>query len=136
MNKDIPRINPILATFEPVMFPSTKAPALDLIAEMEVKSSGADVATETIVSPTIIGGIPIFFAKIEQLSESKSPPLVKKNNPKTEHPTKKVIKPIEENPPMEEPQISNNSCTKEEVVAILRHNHLQGQSKVVNQSLT
>ena len=83
MNKDIPRINPILATFEPMMLPITKPPALDLIAEMEVKSSGADVANETIVSPTIIGGIPIFSAKIEQLSESKSPPLVKKNNPNT-----------------------------------------------------
>ena len=65
-NKDIPNIKPMLATFEPVIFPITKPPALELIAAIEVKSSGAEVATETIVKPTIIGGIPSFSAKIEQ----------------------------------------------------------------------
>ena len=65
-NKDIPKIKPILATFEPMIFPMTSPPAFELIAAIEVKSSGAEVATETIVNPTITGGIPSFSAKIEQ----------------------------------------------------------------------
>ena len=52
--------------FEPVILPMTNPPALELIAEIEVKSSGADVAIDTIVRPTIILGIPSFSAKIEQ----------------------------------------------------------------------
>ena len=66
ISNEIPRINPMLATFEPVILPSTNPPALELMAAIEVNSSGADVATETIVSPIITGGTPSFSAKIEQ----------------------------------------------------------------------
>ena len=63
---DIPNIRPMLATFEPVILPKTKPLAPELIAEIEVNSSGAEVATETMVSPTMTGGTPSFLAKIEQ----------------------------------------------------------------------
>ena len=114
----------------------TRPPAFELIAAIEVKSSGAEVATETIVNPTIIGGIPSFSAKIEQLSESQSPPLVKKNNPIIEHPTKKVRNPINEISSKEEPHNSNNSYTNSENLAILYDNQLQRQSKGENRYLT
>ena len=135
-NKEIPNINPMLATFEPMIFPMTSPPAFELIAAIEVKSSGAEVATETIVNPTIMGGIPSFSAKIEQLSESQSPPLVKKNNPNTEHPTKKVKNPLKEISLKEEAHNSNNSYTNSEKLAILNHNQLQRQSKRENRYLT
>jgi hypothetical protein len=120
MNKDIPRMSPMLATLEPIIFPSTRPPAPDLIAEIEVNNSGAEVATDTIVRPTITGGTPSSRANTEQLSESKSPPLVKKNSPIIVDPTSKTIKPGNEISLKEEPQMSINSYTKEVKFAILR----------------
>ena len=56
----------MLATFEPVIFPMTKPPAFELIAEIDVKSSGADVAIETMVRPIITEGMPSYSARIEE----------------------------------------------------------------------
>lgn len=66
ISNEMPKIKPMLATFEPVILPSTNPPALELMAAIEVKSSGADVATETTVSPIVTGGTPSLSAKIEQ----------------------------------------------------------------------
>jgi len=126
----------MLATFEPMIFPMTSPPAFELIAAIEVKSSGAEVATETIVNPMIMGGIPSISAKIEQQPRSQSPPLVKKNNPIKEHPTKKVRNPIKEISLNEEPHNSNNSYTNKQNFAILYDNQLQRQSKGENRYLT
>tara|TARA_B100002019_G_scaffold107448_1_gene92281 strand:+ start:162 stop:371 length:210 start_codon:yes stop_codon:yes gene_type:complete len=64
--KEIPSINPILAIFDPTIFPIINPCASLVIADIEVKSSGADVATETIVKPTTTLGTPIELAKLEQ----------------------------------------------------------------------
>lgn len=113
-------MSPMLATLEPMIFPSTRPPAPELIAEIEVNNSGAEVATDTIVRPTITGGTPSSLANTEQLSERKSPPLVKKNRPIIVDPINKAIKPGNEISLKEEPQMSINSYTKEEKFAILR----------------
>jgi hypothetical protein len=91
MSKDTPNMSPILATFEPMIFPKTRPLAPELIADIEVNNSGAEVATDTIVRPTITGGIPSSLAKAEQLSERKSPPLVKRNSPMIVDPANNAI---------------------------------------------
>ena len=62
----MPKINPMFAIFEPIILPRINPVAPLLIAAIEVKSSGADVAIETTVNPTTTLGIPIAFAKLEQ----------------------------------------------------------------------
>ena len=126
----------MLATFEPIILPKTKPLAPELIAEIEVNSSGAEVATETMVSPTMTGGTPSFLAKIEQLSESKSPPFAKDTSPTIADPTSKAIKPRNEISFKAEPQMLNRSYTNSVKFAILRPYELQGQSKLWNPSLT
>ena len=90
MSKDTPNMSPILATFEPMIF-LKQATAPELIADIEVNNSRAEVATDTIVRPTITGGIPSSLAKAEQLSERKSPPLVKRISPMIVDPTNNAI---------------------------------------------
>ena len=116
----MPRMSPMLATLEPMILPRTSPPAPELIAEIDVNNSGAEVATDTIVRPTITAGTPSSLAKIEQLSDRKSPPLVKKNSPIIVDPTNKAIKPGKEISLKEEPQMSIISYTKEVMFAILR----------------
>ncbi len=81
ISKEIPSMRAIFAMFDPIIFPNTKPDASDDIAAREVNSSGAEVAMETMVSPTTTDGIPNFFANEEQKSLSKSPPLERKNSP-------------------------------------------------------
>ena len=135
-SKDIPKIKPILAIFEPIILPKTKPPAPELIAEIEVKSSGDEVATETMVSPTMTGGTPSFPAKVEQLSERKSPPFTNKNSPKILEPTSRAKNPRNEISLKIRPQMLNSSYTNSVKFAIIAPYQLQGQSKVRNPSLT
>ena len=68
----------VTAMFEPIMFPRIRPLELLLIAAIEVKSSGAEVAIDTTVSPITTLGIPKYVARSEQWSHSKSPPLIRK----------------------------------------------------------
>ena len=72
----MPRIRPIFAIFDPRMFPRIKPFALLVIAEIDVNNSGAEVATDTTVSPTSIGGIPINAASVAEASERVSPAFI------------------------------------------------------------
>ena len=119
MSSDIPNMSPILATFEPMIFPKTRPPAPELIADIEVNNSGAEVATDTMVRPTITGGTPSSLANVEQLSERKSPPLVKRKSPIKVDPAKNAINPRNEISLRAEPQMSINSYTNEREFAIL-----------------
>ena len=119
MSSDIPNMSPILATFEPMIFPKTRPPAPELIADIEVNNSGAEVDTETMVRPTMTGGTPSSLAKAEQLSERKSPPLVKRKSPIKVDPAKNAIKPRNEISLRATPQMSINSYTNEREFAIL-----------------
>ena len=56
----------MFAMFDPMMFPRINPGAPLVIAAMEVKSSGADVAIETTVKPTTTLGIPTAWARFEQ----------------------------------------------------------------------
>lgn len=61
----IPKIRPMLAMFEPIIFPRINPGELLLRAEIEVKSSGVEVAIETMVNPTTTGGTPRLNATFE-----------------------------------------------------------------------
>ena len=76
--KEIPKISPIFAMLDPIILPKTKPVAPLFIAEIDVNSSGADVAIETMVRPTTMLGTPNDFARFPQLSESRSPPFESK----------------------------------------------------------
>ena len=78
IKSEIPKISPIFAILEPIIFPNIKPFAPLVIAAIEVKSSGAEVAIETTVKPTTTLGTPRIFAKLEQWSLSKSPPFVRR----------------------------------------------------------
>lgn len=60
-----PRMRPMLAILEPIMFPSINPSALLRMAATEVNNSGAEVAIETMVKPTTTLGTPNPFAKFE-----------------------------------------------------------------------
>ena len=62
----MPSISPMFAIFEPIMFPRIKPCAPLLTAAIQVNSSAAEVAIETIVNPTTTLGTPIDSAKFEQ----------------------------------------------------------------------
>ena len=64
--REMPKIRPIFAIFDPIIFPRINPVAPLLTAEIDVNNSGADVAVETIVKPTTTLGIPNAFAKLEQ----------------------------------------------------------------------
>ena len=66
ISNEIPRMSAMLAIFDPMILPSTKPDAPEDIAAMEVKSSGAEVAIDTTVSPTTTDGIPNSSANEEQ----------------------------------------------------------------------
>ena len=72
----MPRINPIFAMFDPIIFPIIRPVALFRAAEIVVKSSGADVAKDTTVNPTKIFGKPSDVAKLAAASERQSPALI------------------------------------------------------------
>ena len=78
-----PRMSPMLAMLDPMMFPIINPCALLRIAAIEVNNSGAEVAMETMVKPTTTLGTPNAFAKMELWSLNASPPLVSKNKPAT-----------------------------------------------------
>ena len=66
INNEIPRIRPIFAMLEPMTFPRIIPVELFLKAAMEVKSSGAEVAIDTIVRPITTLGTPREDARLEQ----------------------------------------------------------------------
>ena len=66
IKSEIPKMSPIFAMLDPMMFPRINPGAPLVIAAMEVKSSGADVAIETTVKPTTTLGIPTACARFEQ----------------------------------------------------------------------
>ena len=61
----IPRIRPIFAILEPMMFPRTNPGESLRIADREVNNSGVEVAIDTMVNPTTTGGIPSWQAMFE-----------------------------------------------------------------------
>ena len=68
----------MLAIFDPIIFPSIKPGESLLIAEREVKSSGVEVAEDTMVNPTTTGGTPSLKATLVLWSLNQSPPLMSK----------------------------------------------------------
>ena len=66
IKSEIPKMRPIFAMLDPMMFPRINPGDPLVIAAMEVKSSGAEVAIETTVKPTTTLGIPIACARFEQ----------------------------------------------------------------------
>ena len=66
IKSEIPKMRPIFAMLDPMMFPRINPCAPLVIAAMEVKSSGAEVAIETTVKPTTTLGIPTACARFEQ----------------------------------------------------------------------
>jgi len=105
---DTPRISPMFAMFDPIIFPKTKPVTLLLIAEIEVNNSGADVAIDTTVNPTRIGGMPRLVARSFDESDSKSPVLTKMITPNKTHRTRKKELRI----PLVEPIASDSSWSK------------------------
>lgn len=75
-SRTIPRINPILAMFDPIIFPSINPVELLRIAEREVNSSGDEVAMDTMVNPTATGGTPSLTATFALWSLNQSPPFM------------------------------------------------------------
>ena len=65
IKSEIPRISPMFAILEPMIFPKINPCASLVTAAIEVKSSGAEVAIETTVNPTTTLGIPIACARFE-----------------------------------------------------------------------
>ena len=65
IKSEIPKISPMFAMLEPIIFPKINPCAPLVTAAMEVKSSGAEVAIETMVKPTTTLGIPIACARFE-----------------------------------------------------------------------
>jgi hypothetical protein len=66
IKSEIPKMRPMFAMLDPMMFPRINPGAPLVIAAMEVKSSGAEVAIETTVKPTTTLGIPTAWARFEQ----------------------------------------------------------------------
>jgi hypothetical protein len=66
IKSEIPKMRPIFAMLDPMMFPRINPCAPLVIAAMEVKSSGAEVAIETTVKPTTTLGTPTACARFEQ----------------------------------------------------------------------
>ena len=85
ITSEMPRTNPMFAIFEPIMLPKIKPSALLLIAEIEVNSSGAEVATETTVRPTRMLGTPNSSASSPEASHKRSPILTNVKSPKSIH---------------------------------------------------
>ena len=77
-----PNIRLMLAMFEPTMFPRIRPSACPRIAAIEVNNSGAEVATDIMVSPITRLGTPNVSAMCELWSLSQSPPFVSRNRPK------------------------------------------------------
>ena len=66
IKSEIPKMRPIFAMLDPMIFPRINPCAPLVIAAIEVKSSGAEVAIETTVKPTTTLGIPTACARFEQ----------------------------------------------------------------------
>ena len=64
----------ILKTFDPTTLPTAISNSFFLAATMDVTSSGKDVPTEQMVSPTSVALIPKLVAMVEAESTTQSPP--------------------------------------------------------------
>ena len=58
--------------FEPIALPIASSPAPEIEAVIATSISGADVPTDTMVSPMIMGDMPIFFAMDAAPATNKS----------------------------------------------------------------
>ena len=77
----IAKTRQILAMFEPIIFPKIISYFWLLIASRLMKSSGAEVAKDTIVKPIINEGTLNFFEILVELLTRKSPPTKSKERP-------------------------------------------------------
>ena len=71
---------------------------------------GAEVAIETTVKPTKIGGIPMFAARVAEASESRSPDFTNIKVPTIMQITRKPKYEISLNSNKTDPHFSNNFC--------------------------
>ena len=77
----IAKTRQILAMFEPITFPKIISYFWLLIASRLMKSSGAEVAKDTIVKPIINDGTLNFIENLVELLTRKSPPAKSKERP-------------------------------------------------------
>ena len=66
IKSDSPNMSPMFAIFDPIIFPKIKPFAPLFIAAIDVKSSGAEVAIDTMVNPTTTLGIPMAWAMFDE----------------------------------------------------------------------
>ena len=78
----IPRTKARFATLEPTMFPRAKSGNPYNADWTLTTNSGAEVAKETIVKPTMNLGICNFIEADNEPLKRNSPPLMRKNKPK------------------------------------------------------